>query len=533
MPYLLIPTISFQLLGTKFVEIPRVMSEIVPDEYKKYLNAFGCLQFASDGDLIPEVEYLITLGGLFLVCATLKMVHYIPAYKEWERKQELKAYKHPNILEITMRFFLEHVEKLYIIALYIISFSVLNAIHTLVLLFFILFTLLKSKARKYFPLIIIILGIRAIGRNAILGGYIMELDYSSKLVYLFKIIGINIKWEEAEKNVVIFRLGTDWELIIMYACSYIQLRILQYIEKNPFSEIPIKAESLFIKFASFLNYLIQTYLLWGIYLTFILILVYQNKSLFIQGYMVIVIFMIMVHVLKDLNSEEYKGYVFVRPIWDILAIYNTIILFGSYITYFVTYTGEYDGNYTEATLELIKIVGIEFTDANNKQLQYTFLPQFIILYLGFIARGNTLTKKDSKELKEMKYKRSSWMWFMKVIDWFTGYSFHLLFLLFGLLSALWSTNFNMLVCLMIFGIHYSILHYKYINSIKHKDDTLVGYQEKQQIINEERKIQKAQMIVQSKLTLNFLIFLVSVSLLATQVFPFVQIYKEYGCSVKL
>jgi len=533
MPYLLIPAISIQLLGTKFVEIPGVMGEVVPDEYRKHLNAIGCLQFASDKNLIPEVEYLITLGGLFLVCATLKMVHYIPAYEEFRKKQALAVYKYPNILEVIVRFFLDHGEKLYIIVLYIISFSVLNVIHTFILLFFILFTLVKSKARRYFPFIIIILAIRSIGRNAVLNGHIIELDYSSNLLRAFTIIGINIDWRDSEKNAVIFKLGTDWELIIMYVCSYIQLRILQYIEKHPFTEMQMNAKSFFVKFASFINYLIQTYLLWGIYFTFILILAYQNQSLFIQGYMIIVFLIIIVHVFKDLNSEGYKGYVFVRPIWNLLAAYNTIILFASYITYFVAYTGDFSIGLSDSTFEMIKILGIEFVDDENKGLEYTFLPQFIILYLGFIARGNILTKRDIEEENEVEYKKSSWMLFIKVVDWFTGYSFQMLFLLFGLLTMLWSMNLSMCVCLIIFCIHYTVLHYKYLDSIKYKDDVSVDYQEKQKIISEECAIQKAKMLAQSKLTLNFLIFLVSISLLATQVFPFAQTYKEYYYSNKL
>lgn len=527
MPYLLIPAISLQLLGTKFVQIPRVMGEVISVEYLKYFIAFGGLPFSVDKSLTPKVEYLITLAGLFLVCATLKMVQYIPEYEDWSKKETAKAYKNPNLLEIIVRFFMDHVEKIYLIILYLIALNVLNVIHTLALVFLILFTLLRDKTKKYFPAIILILGTRTLGRYGVLAGYIFEANYTSKDLRILKIIGFNIDWDDSVKSSLIYRIGFEWELIIMYLCSYIQLRILQYISKNPFSQIPINWENLFIKFASFLYYLFQTYLLWVIYFTFIFILAYQSECIFIQGYIIIMVVMVTAHIMKDLNDVGYQGYLYVQPLWTLLNVYNSFILLASYITYFVAYTAELSTNVSEATLEIIKIVGLKFTDGEDKKLQSTFLPQFIMLYLGFIARWNMMAQRDNPPEREVKYTKSSWMWLIGIVDWFTKYSFHMLFLVFGLFAVLWSLNFLMLACLMIFGIHYSVLHAKYVNAIKFTDDVPVNYQEKQQIINGEYEVQKAKMLSQSKITLNFLIILVFVALIATQLFPFVHLFKEY------
>ena len=144
------------------------------------------------------------------------------------------------------------------------------------------------------------------------------------------------------------------------------------------SDMVIDHKSIFIRLSKLLYSIIQTYLIWGIYLIFILVLSYQDINSFIQGYMIIVSMMIAVHASVDLSDNKFEGYLSVKPLWTILAIYNTIILFSSYVAYFVIYSSDLVPDFSEANHFIIRTIGIDL-DKNESELRIIFLPQFVIL----------------------------------------------------------------------------------------------------------------------------------------------------------
>ena len=268
--------------------------------------------WSNSENIIPELEYLIIFGALLLICATLKMIQFLPKYNEWLKHENTKIKRRPNFIEIIIRFLIEHVEKLYLVLLYYVCFGKLNAYHTLILMFFIFFTLSQKYARKCFIIVIIILSLRAILRYIVLVLIMFGMTFDNSTKNILEIVGIEIDWSLSEKTV--FKIDFDLELVVMYFASYIQRRIFIYIELNPIDNMAIDNKSIFIRLFKLLYTMIQTYLIWGIYLAFILVLSYQNINSFIQGYMIIVSMMIAIHASVDLSDNKFEGYLSVKPL---------------------------------------------------------------------------------------------------------------------------------------------------------------------------------------------------------------------------
>eukprot|EP00826_Nyctotherus_ovalis_P060856 TRINITY_DN8592_c0_g1_i11.p1 TRINITY_DN8592_c0_g1~~TRINITY_DN8592_c0_g1_i11.p1 ORF type:complete len:1055 (+),score=337.25 TRINITY_DN8592_c0_g1_i11:1267-4431(+) len=526
-PFLLIPGMVLQIIGTKFIEIKSIVPYLVPERYLNYFHFFGCFRYSEDSSVNSMWEFAWSLAGITLACAVMKMMQYIPEYNEWAKGHEearKKDLRTPNNLEVTVLFFFEHTDKVYVILLYMVAFDKLDTMGTLVLIYLLFFMLFRNLARKCFILMIWLLGLMAMGRYVVLLLHILGLNYTPRLHQILNIVGIEINYEPTG---ILYRMGTDWELIIMYFCSYAQLKIIRYFAESPFAEIPINKESWFIKFASYLNDAIQAYLLWVIYFVFLTILALQEPSFFIQGYIIIVVLMMAVHIGADIRNSQLIGYKYSRPIWVILMIYNSLILFASYISNFVVYTGGRNLRYKESEVQLIKIVGLDFTQKEMPTLQLTFLPQFVILYLASFARQVLAIKKDEAEIREVPYKRKAWMWLIKFLDMMSGYSIHLVMFVIALLGTLWSLNFVMFLYFVGFAIHYGTLHLSYNRLRRHKGESQTSFKEKYSIIMEECVEQKEVTIQQRRYTLSFLLTIAVLSLFLTQLFAFVQAFKRY------
>ena len=171
-------------------------------------------------------------------------------------------------------------------------------------------------------------------------------------------------------------------------------------------------------------------------------------------------------------------------------------------------------------------MGLDFTHKTSPSLQWIFLPQFVILYLSFFVRQSTPKKDNDSDSLKVVYKRNAFMMLIEFFDVVSANSFHLLFLAIGLLGTLWSLNFVMLIYFVIFGIHYISSQRKYLSVIKKEPKGRLSSQEKDDIIKEETKIQKALGIHQRRNTLRFILAFSLISLILTQGFAFVQIYIE-------
>eukprot|EP01022_Parablepharisma_sp_SALTPOND_P004643 TRINITY_DN120687_c0_g1_i1.p1 TRINITY_DN120687_c0_g1~~TRINITY_DN120687_c0_g1_i1.p1 ORF type:complete len:674 (+),score=45.95 TRINITY_DN120687_c0_g1_i1:927-2948(+) len=525
-PYLLLPAMGLQIVGTKFAEIPHLISPT--SSYLPYFHTFGLFTYSFDSRINPIGEYIWTLIGFILVCATLKLMQYLPEYEKWAKGVEENAKRlnqKPNSLEITIRFLLEHTEKLYIVVLYIVAFNKLNVTHTLILLFFFLFVLLQKYARKYFVIIIFILLYRALLRYGILIGDLLGAAYSDITLKVFAILGIDIEYNP---DVTVYKLDVDWELIIMFFCSYLQLKIIRYITAQPSISDQVDPSSGYIKFISYLNDIVQTYLLWIIYLVLFLVLAYQRISLFVQLYSMFVVALIFVHTLADLFDPNHKGYLRTKFIWMSLSLYNILVLLASYTFCFAVYTCGLETSIQESEekVHIVKLIGLDFVRPTGMQLQLNFLPQFVVLYLAFIARQNIWEQDHYEHEKYIKYTKKFWGWCIDFMDIFSRYSFHMLFFAVAMLGVFWSLNFLMMVYLSIFAIHYCTLHLRYLRSQKSGADFAGTFQEKRNIIENESEIQSYQAIQQRRRTLKFVAILTAVALFLCQGFRFIHICKE-------
>jgi len=521
--YFLLPAMAIQIIATKLIEIPHIIPSVIPSSRVKYLTLIGSFRYSLDKSIDANWEHIWTLGGLVLVCAVIKMMQYIPEYERW-LKETNRQKTIPNNLEIAVHFCLDHTEKLYIILLYIMAFSKLNVIGTLLLFYLFSLMLCKTLARQWFIFVIIIMTIKALGTQMVVGGYIFFEEYKSEVSYGLKIFGI---YMENREDKILYKADIEWEVILMYFCSFIQLKIFNYVIENPFEKIDINKESYFIKFAKTLNSIVQILLPWIIYLVFIILLVQQETTFLISGYIVIVVFLMGMHIGKSIGTTEFKGRSAYNIPWTILAIFSTFILLFSYVCNFVFYTGEHNRGYAESILQIIKIAGIDITKEEASKLQWALIPQFVILYLSFIARQNIAVRRSGPEKKRVMYKRKTWMLLIQFLDLLSQYNIHLVFIVIGCLAALWSVNFIMFLYLVIFGVHYISLHLSYLRVRRYKSSSGFNYYEKQLIINEEVKEQKELALSQRRFTVTFILSIALIALILTQGFALVQTFKMY------
>ena len=91
-----------------------------------------------------------------------------------------------------------------------------------------------------------------------------------------------------------------------------------------------------------------------------------------------------------------------------------------------------------------------------------------------------------------------------------------------LLSIFWSVNFSMLLYIVFFTIHYCILHYRYFGCQSTIFQRAHHYDERDEIIENENKRQKAQAIVQREASLRFLIIYTTATLFICVLFRLTQ-----------
>lgn len=86
-PFMIIPVLAVQLLGTKIVNIPFLVD---PQwKYVKKLENFGCYPYILDSSINELWEYVWMLFSFLFVCLTYKMCQYLPLYHQWEKEQKV------------------------------------------------------------------------------------------------------------------------------------------------------------------------------------------------------------------------------------------------------------------------------------------------------------------------------------------------------------------------------------------------------------------------------------------------------------
>jgi len=527
-PYLLVLPIGLQIIATKIIEIPWMVTPSF--KYYDYLSVFGFFTYKYDERINEVWEYLWIFGGFLLACGVHKFRLFLPKYQRYcsEFDHKNSNLKKQNNLEIVVNFILFHTEKLYIVLLYIMSLNKLNIARTLILIFLFLFILVNNFARKYFKTIIFILMYRALFRYFILIGYLLKFEYSQTALKVFAILGIESSYDN---TVMIWKLAVDPELILMFFCTYLELRIIQYLNNaQKSSENNENEDNGFLKVCKFINSVYQTYLLWIIYFVILVLLAYQEPTIFDQGYSIFAVILIFIHALGD-HLNNMHGFLSTKPVWLLMSVYNVIILLISYMFCFLVYTCELSTSIEslEERVQFLKIVGFDFDQPTGWKLQRTFLPQFVVLYLSYIARTNIDSRAPQSNNKQInvKYSMKIISILLDIVDVLSKYSFHVFFFAVIMLGILWSLNFMMLGYLIFFGIHFAFLHYRYINTISMKKSSTTTRLEKAKIIEEESEIQKNCAIYQRRRTLTFIMIFSCIVLLLCQIFRFLHVYKEY------
>jgi len=141
-------------------------------------------------------------------------------------------------------------------------------------------------------------------------------------------------------------------------------------------------------------------------------------------------------------------------------------------------------------------------------------------------------EKEDKD-KEVVYHTKVWMWLINFIDGLSKYSTQIVLIIIGLLGTLWSLNFVMFIYFVVFAVHYAVLHLNYIRIRRLKGASKYSFQERKEIIEQETKEQKVITIKQRRFTLRFVLGIAVMSLIFTQLFVLIQVYKRYSYLLSL
>lgn len=302
---------------------------------------------------------------------------------------------------------LNQAEKLYILLLYIVCFDKLNLTHCLMMLFMLCFLYFRKTIHKNFVLILFVFGFQAVGRMSNLMTILSGVVYSDNVSRILIILGIDVA---LDPTVMIYKLQIDWELIFLYFCSYTMYRITQHL--NIREEAPKRNtnNSDFVKFFSKMaDYLSKT-LLWVIYFVLLVLFANMQPTIILIGYELLLLILISIHIFADLNGTEYTGYLKTKPWWLLLRGYNVFLLCITYAFSFTLHTIGIDFSLSESLNGFFTFIGLDTSEPVGGQLQKNFLPQFIVLYCGFLAKLH-INSRMKEERKSSKIEYSHFIWY--------------------------------------------------------------------------------------------------------------------------
>ncbi len=538
-PYLIGPCVALQILGSKIMAIPQLVTG--GWQNVKYLANFGLFPFFMDKNINAPLEFAQMLGYFALICLTYSMRKYMGRYDRWvEEREELeKKFTAQNNLEITMHFLLERMEKLYVVLLYIVALWEINAVQTLILCFMTMLLLLPKYARRYFVAMIYLLCFRAVARSLVHDGYLFDLPYPTSLTRAFAVLGVDVTYDSSQ---MIYKFSVTWELILLYFFSYIQLRTIGYlatVEKTKASnrargfdcgEKPSGYVRFFVRTAEIL----KKFLLWGIYLVMFTVLAYQDPTLFVVLISVFVVMISSAHLYGDLFYTGHNGQLKTLGLWYALIVCNIFVLLASYAFCFAAYTLDlgFSIKSSNEQVYLLRMVGFDFDRPMGMSMHLKFLPNFTTVYLASVALNHIRLQRARDSLvapqtEAIQYSHKFWDVCLSLLDVASRYSFHVLFFATVVLSVFWSLNLTMLAYLAIFGVHYSVLHLRYVRENSAKPQVRHCYSEREAITEREKRVQMKQSIRHRRRTLRFLCLFTFLSLLLCQLFRTLLVCKRY------
>ena len=386
------------------------------------------------------------------------------------------------------------------------------------MIFMLIILYFRKIAHKHFIIIIITLMIEAVGRNVNLIILLSGIKYSTLVELILLIIGIDVGYDA---NAMINKLHTSWELIGLYYITYILYRITQYLN----DEQPQENDntSYFMRFFEFLSKVINKLLLWIIYFVLLILFSCQSPTLFVNGYVLILIILISVHIIANIGNSKYEGYIKTIPWWAILRFYNVALFCSLYLFNFLLHTVKVNYKPDLTKFNYMVFAGFDFSTLTNWKLQKDFLVQFIVLYCGYLARLHIISRLSqpaNPESDTIKYSRWIWILGIKILDIISEYSFHVLFLIVMSLGIFWSVNLMMLLYLIFFSLHYCMLHARYFGCFTKIKAPIKHFDAREVIILEEKEKQKACSIAQRRSSLFFLVIFTGTTLFISSVFRF-------------
>ena len=150
-------------------------------------------------------------------------------------------------------------------------------------------------------------------------------------------------------------------------------------------------------------------LLWVIYFALLILFACLQPTVFLTGYVQILLILITVHVIGDLNGTEYTGFLKTVPWWLILRGYNVLLLCVTYIFSFALHTAGIQFSLLESSNKFLTFIGLDISEPVAGQLQKNFLPQFLVLYCGFLAKLHIKSRRNSKKSSsEIEYSHCLW-----------------------------------------------------------------------------------------------------------------------------
>ena len=156
-------------------------------------------------------------------------------------------------------------------------------------------------------------------------------------------------------------------------------------------------------------------------------------------------------------------------------------------------------------------MGFEFECSSNSVIfmQKSFFFQFLVFYMGFFVTSHIKEEINAKQKSKIViYKNTIFGICLKIMDILSHYSFHILLFISMILAVFWKLAIGMWLIMVIFAIHYCILHTKQIREKKaiHVKQNYIGWKK---AYNESNEIQKKLTVIQRKSTIKILIVVTS------------------------
>ena len=408
---------------------------------------------------------------------------------------------------------------------FIVGFNKLNVVHVLLITCMLIGMQFPKFIARRFGVFVALLLVRDLGRYIALLIFLSGTELTSRVSRILKILGFD---NDFSTDKLFYKAPLDWEIPAMIYFCYIQLHVYRYLESK---HVDLKQASwCFVKaFDKIYAVLLEKLLIWIFYGVILLILAFQDVTMLQNVYIAVLLLIIVVHMWADIKDDKYRGYATTKIFWRIMSFYNAIVLLAEYMFCFGVYTVGVELSLSDEVKAIYKLVGFDFVYPTGSGfiMQQKFLPQFLIMYLGLFATSH-IQERLNKPPQGIDVPYSYKIWYLSfshnsasefglaLLDIWSLYSFHILFLLVAVLALFWKFSGGMWLFLVFFGIHYCTLHIRCAASRLKKPLQEFSYDEKQQISDEQLAERNGYATCQRKATLRFLILFAALFMMLAQ-----------------